>query len=529
MKKFRHLKVFLTAFTISVASSAMFGATHVFAATRTWTGGGSDTKVSTAGNWGGVAPSAGDDLIFPESVTNKTVVNDMTAATSFNSITFNGTPTNSNGYTISGNSIALVAGITSNAAGGFFNTDTLSLAIAFTAGQSLTVNNDSTLTLSGVLSGSGNLTFTGTTTNGINLNGNNTFTGTVTTSIRTDVNSLTGLGASSAGTTLNNPGRIDYTVATIDKAGTIAEPFTLNVGIVGGIWAFQVDAGCGFSACSDSTLTLSGNIVLGADIDFYTAGSVTLTGNLSGAHTFTLDSSAPGALVINGATNTTTTPNGTYGAGAGTTTTYSGNNPSQTLYISSKNTGVVTGTYGDATVGGTLKGTGTVGNVDVTSAGTIAPGMSPGCLTMSTLTLNGTYQAELGGTTACTEYDQLKVTGNSVDVTGATLAVSLYNNFKPTKGQTFTIIDFQGTGAVSGTFANLAEGATFNVGGNVFAVSYVGGDGNDVVLTVKSVGTPDTGFSLIKSNPLMSSAVVVTTAGGLALIARQQKRASSRR
>ena len=40
-----------------------------------------------------------------------------------------------------------------------------------------------------------------------------------------------------------------------------------------------------------------------------------------------------------------------------------------------------------------------------------------------------------------------------------------------------------GSDAVSGTFAGLAQGATTDIGGNAFTISYVGGDGNDVVLT----------------------------------------------
>jgi len=37
---------------------------------------------------------------------------------------------------------------------------------------------------------------------------------------------------------------------------------------------------------------------------------------------------------------------------------------------------------------------------------------------------------------------------------------------------------------IAGTFANLADGSTFTVGRNNFQVSYSGGDGNDLTLTV---------------------------------------------
>ena len=37
---------------------------------------------------------------------------------------------------------------------------------------------------------------------------------------------------------------------------------------------------------------------------------------------------------------------------------------------------------------------------------------------------------------------------------------------------------------ISGTFANLPDGATITSGNNTFQVSYEGGDGNDLTLTV---------------------------------------------
>src|SRR5205823_4897796 len=40
-----------------------------------------------------------------------------------------------------------------------------------------------------------------------------------------------------------------------------------------------------------------------------------------------------------------------------------------------------------------------------------------------------------------------------------------------------------GSDAIAGTFAGLAEGATVNLGGEPFHISYAGGDGNDVTLT----------------------------------------------
>jgi hypothetical protein len=67
-----------------------------------------------------------------------------------------------------------------------------------------------------------------------------------------------------------------------------------------------------------------------------------------------------------------------------------------------------------------------------------------------------------------------------VSLGGATLAVTL--GYAPPDGQQFTLIDQQGDEPVDGTFAGLADGATFQVEGTTFGITYVGGSGNDVVL-----------------------------------------------
>ena len=69
--------------------------------------------------------------------------------------------------------------------------------------------------------------------------------------------------------------------------------------------------------------------------------------------------------------------------------------------------------------------------------------------------------------------------------------------------------------ATGGTFKGLAEGATFTVSGYVFKISYVGGDGNDVVLSVQSVpALPKTGFSL----PLANAYLVLIAAISMASV-----------
>src|SRR6185369_16801171 len=70
----------------------------------------------------------------------------------------------------------------------------------------------------------------------------------------------------------------------------------------------------------------------------------------------------------------------------------------------------------------------------------------------------------------------LRVNG-TVDLGGAALALV------GTPGAQMTLVDNDGNETVTGTFAGLIEGAHIAVGGQVFSISYVGGTGNDVVLT----------------------------------------------
>ena len=100
-----------------------------FAATRTWTGAGGDANWTTAANWGGIAPSAGDDLVFPGGAAQIINNNDFAAGTQFNSIAFNGS---SGGYNLNGNAIRLMAGLAaSNSAG----TNFVDVAIQAAASQ----------------------------------------------------------------------------------------------------------------------------------------------------------------------------------------------------------------------------------------------------------------------------------------------------------------------------------------------------------------------------------------------------------
>jgi hypothetical protein len=90
--------------------------------------------------------------------------------------------------------------------------------------------------------------------------------------------------------------------------------------------------------------------------------------------------------------------------------------------------------------------------------------------------------------------DQVQVTGT------VTLNGNVWPSFPgpvPSPGQSFTIIDNDGTDPVNGTFNSLPEGGILTVGGTKLAISYHGGDGNDVTLT----RVVDTSTALTQSAP----------------------------
>ena len=73
----------------------------------------------------------------------------------------------------------------------------------------------------------------------------------------------------------------------------------------------------------------------------------------------------------------------------------------------------------------------------------------------------------------------LATVGGTVTLNGSTLNITALPGFS---GNQFTLISNTGGSSVVGTFAGLADGATLTVGGRVFAITYQGGAGNDVVL-----------------------------------------------
>lgn len=536
---------------------------HAVAHDCTWTG-ASSNNFNTAGNWSGcnsTVPQTDDNLIFNMSTisANTTLTNDISSL-SVGTITFTGT--SSYKYTLTGNGITITSGI-SDSRGNILDLD-------------ITVGADITVTQPGGSSGTSfgkyggtvrtlntnghTVAFTGSGANcGVDMWAKLAGSGALSSALsgggigfQTDATSFTGAVSATAGILdVTSPGVFGTTSGvTISSTGSLAlslndadRTYTFPITVSGSgstilgasLYVTNNNAliGCGggsMSTMHNATLTgaftLNSNIVYGGDY-----GNANVTGTYtSNGHVISAKSGSVGSI---------TTPDGTVTAAAETITINAGDNqPDLDVNIGFNQTYIINGIrrYVTLNSGGVLMGSGKIDDLSVLGTGRVKPGQSPGCLSTDNVSFDGGYyDAELGGTTACSGYDQLKVSGtvilhnlSSPSSTAATLNTSIYGTFKPAKGNVFTIIDNDGTDAVEGTFKDLAEGATFEVAGNVFKISYVGGDGNDVTLTVLSIASPDTGFTIIKANPLVSLAATVIFSLGILGIARRYRMVSGR-
>ena len=103
------------------------------------------------------------------------------------------------------------------------------------------------------------------------------------------------------------------------------------------------------------------------------------------------------------------------------------------------------------------------------------------------LTGNKDLKVVINGTTVDTGYTQLKVAG-LVNLNNANLSFA-GSAHTPSVGESFVVVNNDGADAITGAFNGLPEGASipnFLGSGLNAKISYVGGDGNDAVLTVVS-------------------------------------------
>ncbi|MFM8931237.1 MAG: beta strand repeat-containing protein, partial [Gemmataceae bacterium] len=240
---------------------------------------------------------------------------------------------------------------------------------------------------------------------------------------------------------------------------------------------------------SSASLTAQGGFNIAA------RGASVLSGPLAGAGGLVFDGGTTDSLTLSGSNSLT-----------GTTKVFGG-------------TLVVTGNLGQSSVelvtDATLKGTGTVGGI-VAALGTVQPGMSPGILTSTgglNLPAGAVYRVQMEGLTRGTGYSSTTVTG-PVAITGAVLDLVTATSLDPQITSKFLIIENDGTDVVAGNFFNLPEGATTTRGGVTFQISYVGGDGNDVVLTAVRDVPPPSGPQVAAPFSLAAGSTVASLGDG---------------
>jgi hypothetical protein len=157
--------------------------------------------------------------------------------------------------------------------------------------------------------------------------------------------------------------------------------------------------------------------------------------------------------------------------------------------------------------------------VTINTGATLAPGTSPGILTIqgsqtgtpasaATATLNlasgSKFALEIGGLTAGTQYDQVNLIGNA-SVTGSNISISIINGYNPAVGSSYTVLNNDGsTDLVLGQFTQGTAVTASN--GQVFTIDYTGGDGNDIVLTATAIPEPGTWAMMVMGIGLLLAA-----------------------
>lgn len=79
--------------------------------------------------------------------------------------------------------------------------------------------------------------------------------------------------------------------------------------------------------------------------------------------------------------------------------------------------------------------------------------------------------------------DQVVANGVTIQ-SGAQFDFRTIGQKRLSAGTVFTAISNTSVNPINGTFANLPDGSIFTAGRNSYQVSYSGGDGNDLTLTI---------------------------------------------
>lgn len=375
---------------------------------QTWDGGTGNANWGTKNNWSpNVAPisSSTTAILFTggsRPATNQNISNNFQV----NSITFgSGMTTN---FSISGNSFDLTGTNPSIIQNSSF-TGSISNDLTLSSTVTLGGTGTGTVTLSGILSGAGGITASGS--NLTVLSGNNTYTGITTISSGTlQANSNNALGSTTGGTTVQSGGTLlinsgvslqDNETITLSGTGSSSQGALANTGgsaevngdiLLGANATIDSTAGTftlGNNTSTDTLALNAFNLTLSGSGDTFINSNLTGTGDLnkSGTGTATLygdNNTFTGATTVSGGTLNASVTNG-LGSTASLTI-----NAGSTLLLSG--TGVSDRINNAATVnlnGGTLSASGTIsetmGALTLSANSTIDLGTGSGTITFASI------------------------------------------------------------------------------------------------------------------------------------------------
>ena len=332
-----------------------------------------------------------------------------------------------------------------------------------------------------VISGGG-VTFTSTlnansvtvndSKNSILFNNNLSLLGSLTTNAVSDSYALTLLG-------LNNQiggSGIFANTGLITLGNINSSSFVFTNGIVetggGGVLAQgSIVTGSLTGISLDSPLTINGNNVGVLTID--TGAASIFNGNVNVQANERLVKNGAGGLRL--VSNTGSTFLGTMVVNQGNVTFVDNFSSMDNLTVS----------------GGSVSGAGSVGKV-FGLAGSILPGDTVGALNTNNISLNSLMTLGIGIVTVPSGTNDSLIVNGSILLNNSVLSVSV--TLPATQilsvGNSFTIIKNDGTDLINGTFLNQPQGSLYTVDNYTFRISYTGGTGNDVTLTVSSVVSP---------------------------------------
>ncbi len=481
----------------AIAISPLGGAEFASAAggTATWTGAAGDRKFSTAANWvENAIPENGDELIF------NTVPVPGNGALSY--------------YEYLDNDVDVRYSAVSTVMGGSGNPNNYSYylqnVLKLQANPTWTASNNLSVYVLAGVEVAGNITIQSG-----EIRGPITATGVITVP---DGAVLRYLPASAAQLVVQNGGAFACFDNTMNPVVTY--PLLLGGGSGTGkplVSPSLCAGGVGSNHPSYKATFNDVTLLADSEVSVMSPNVVEVKSLVRNGHSLTRTSQSTGQLI---------TPDGVQ-ENQPKDTTLSGDLPTQDENVTLKETATLDGVRSVINVGdgGVLQGNGTIRDLNV--SGTVSPGNQIGTITIIdrlNIYTGSTYQVDILNKDS---YDQLVIQAGAtqVDITDATLDLQFLPGGVINQGETFTIIDNQSAIPVTGTFAGLAEGAQIVIGNAVFAISYVGGDGNDVVLTAlttaKAPGTPNTGFQIITANPILTAVLGLAAAGTLFIASRR--------